>query len=110
MAVLVGVLAPGCGGFADVPLMMGDPDVLPEGVIQEHTCVDFWAFVHFGAGYWLRERLDQGSFVETFLILTGYEIAEPQFWPLWGENQVNQQCDIVAGQLGWVASYLDDLD
>ena len=108
VAVLVGVLPFGCGGFHEVPLFMGDPEVLPEGVIQEHTCIDPWSFVHLGAGYWLGDRLGDDSFLETLLILTGYEIAEPQFWPFWGENRVNQQCDIIAGQLGWLGSYLTE--
>ena len=108
VASLAGVLTLGCGGFKEVPLLTGDPEVLPEGVIQEHTCMDLWSFVHFVAGYWLGDWLGEDSFIETFLILTGYEIAEPQFWPLWGENRVNQQCDIVVGQLGWLGSYITE--
>jgi hypothetical protein len=108
IAGLAGALMVGCGGLKEVPLLTGDPEVLPEGVIQEHTCMDFWAFVHFVSGYWLGNRLGEDSFTETLLILTGYEIAEPQFWPRWGENRLNQQCDIAVGQLGWLAWYVID--
>lgn len=100
--------ATGCGGFKDVPLLTGDPDVLPPGVIQEHECADLWSIVHFASGYWLGDTLGQDSFLDSFVILTAYEIIEPQFWPYWGENRVNQECDIAAGALGWLGWYLAD--
>ena len=95
-----------CGAFKPVPLLEGDPDVLPPGIIQEHECTDFWSVVHLGSGYLLGRTLGDESFLESFLALTAYEILEPQFWPYWGENQINQECDIAAGALGWLWWYL----
>ena len=103
-------LATGCGGFKDVPLFMGDPEVLPEGVIQEHECLDLWAVVHFASGYLIADQFGVESFFDTLALLTAYEVAEPQFWPYWGENQLNQQCDILFGQLGWLGWYLTEDD
>ena len=101
------LVAAGCGGLQPVPLFEGDPDTLPEGVIEEKTCVDFWAAVHIASGYYLGE-LGEDSFIDALLWLALYEVAEPQFWPRWGENQLNQQCDIVFGGLGWLTWYATD--
>jgi hypothetical protein len=107
---LPALLTAGCGSFGDAPLLVGDPEVSAENVIEEHECVDLWSIVHFGSGYLLGDRLGENSLFNTLAILTVYEIIEPEFWPGFGENQINQECDIVAGALGWLGWYLTEGD
>ena len=109
-AGLPALLTAGCGSFGDAPLLVGDPEVSAENVIEEHECTDIWSFVHFGAGYLLGDRLGDDSLLDSLMILTLYEIIEPEFWPRFGENQINQECDIVAGALGWLGWYLTEGD
>lgn len=78
-----------------------------EGIVEEKACADFWSAVHFGSGYYLGERLGEDRFLETMAILIAYELAEPHFWPGFGENRLNQDCDVVFGALGWAAAVLE---
>ncbi len=74
-------------------------------IIEEKGCVDFWTAVHFGAGYLLGGRQGEDGFQESVALLVGYELVEPHFWPHFGENGLNQGCDLVFGVLGWLAWY-----
>lgn len=78
-----------------------------EGIVEEKACADFWSAVHFGSGYYLGEQLGEDRFLETMAILIVYELAEPHFWPGFGENRLNQDCDVVFGALGWAAAVLE---
>ena len=81
-----------------------------DGIVEEKACVDIWSAVHVGSGYYLGERLGPDRGLETLGLLVGFELAEPQFWPGFGENRLNQQCDVVVGALGWLGWLLLDGD
>jgi hypothetical protein len=40
------------------------------------------------------------------VLLTGYEVVEPQVWPGFNESELNQRCDVVVGSLGWLVETL----
>ena len=96
------VAIPGCGG-------LGLPSIaLNDNVNEEDACLDVWSLVHFESGYYLGSELSGDTFGPTLALVTAYEVAEPHFWPLWNESEVNQQCDIVVGMGGWLAQSLID--
>ena len=93
---------------ATIPSIAGCPLIPPTstGGTTDVDCLDGWTVIHFGSGVLLGEALGDDGFWPTTAILTGWEVAEPSFWP--GETVNNQRCDIAAGGLGWLASRVTD--
>lgn len=91
----------GCGNSAPA-LFALDEDA------TDQACLDLWSFVHFGSGYYLGEELGGDNFVPVVGLLTAYEFAEPHFWPGFDESEVNQQCDVFVGTLGWATQVTID--
>jgi len=88
-------LAAGCGAFTN-------PDEFASIDTVDKTCLDLWSLVHFGSGYYIGRGLDDEGVVDTVALLTAYEGFEPHFWPGADETQLNQECDIVVGTIGWL--------
>lgn len=84
----------GCGNAAPVLFAVDEHETDP-------ACLDLWSFVHFGSGYYLGGELRSDSFGPVVGLLTAYEFAEPHFWPDFSESELNQQCDVLVGALGW---------
>ena len=105
----VALLAAGCGNFdLGASLFQHSLQEGDEGVVEEKECFDFWTSVHVISGYYLGEDLGEENFAASMLLLLGYELLEPALWPLFGESQLNQECDMAVGALGWLAWYLTD--
>ncbi len=68
---------------------------------EDKGCLDFWTIVHFFSGYSLGVAGEEKSFLPALVILWGYEVIEPDVWPGWFETEINQECDILVGWLGW---------
>ena len=97
----VALLAAGCGNFdLGASLFQHSLQEGDEGVVEEKECFDFWTSVHVISGYYLGEDLGEENFAASMLLLLG--------WPLFGESQLNQECDMAVGALGWLAWYLTD--
>jgi len=92
--------AAGCGSLNPTLVAVNDNDT------EEDACLDLWTLVHVGSGYYIGTRLDEDSAVPTAVMLAGYEVLEPLFWPGFNESELNQSCDIVVGMLGWLVEQL----
>ncbi len=79
---------------------------LDDNAVAEDACLDLWSLVHIGSGYALGYDLDDESPLLPLGLLIAYEGAEPWFWPGWNESQVNQNCDIAVGTLGYLVQQL----
>ncbi len=96
------VFSTGCGTVPVQLLTTGDE------TYAEPACLDWWTFVHIGAGYYIGDQLDDDSFLPTVDLLTAYELTEPHFWPGFDESPLNQQCDVIVGAAGWYLEARDD--
>lgn len=91
------VASSGCGTFI----------VVDDNLSTEDACLDRWSLLHFGAGYALSQQLGDRHFIPGLGLLFGYELIEPEFWPGYNESELNRNCDVVVGAIGWAASARD---
>lgn len=103
LSLVVFLGSTGCG-------IVGSTAYVPESEreITEPNCFDTWSVVHISAGGIMGELLTSDSLGLTLLGLIGYEVIEPYFWFDFGENDLNQACDVAAGVVGWAITTADD--
>jgi hypothetical protein len=79
-----------------------DPTVL--GILGEPDvgCLDAYSLAHFTGGFLLDQQFGNDAFLPSMAALVGWELIEPLVWPGYAETDLNVQCDLLLGVLGWM--------